>query len=86
MQCCTIKRRKYGRILVWRIWQIEEICQTLIHQLTTFILLIIGCAVNKFAKLSSANLLRKGIRQTKVPPNFRLLRYGVFNELFIDRG
>jgi len=37
------KRRKFGGILVWRI---KEICQTLICQLATFILLIIGCTVN----------------------------------------
>ena len=30
---------------------------------------------SKFTKLSSANLLRKAIHQTKVPPNFLLLQY-----------
>jgi len=30
---------------------------------------------SKFTNFSSANLLRKAIRQTKVPPNFRLLQY-----------
>jgi len=48
--------------LVWQIWQIE-IRQTFIHQLAIFILLIISW-YSKFAKISSANLLNKLIRQT----------------------
>ena len=31
---------------VWQIWNIKEIYQTLIHELATFILFIIGCTVN----------------------------------------
>ena len=59
------KRQKFGGTLVWRIWRIKEVHQTLICQLATFILFIIGCTVNspnflqptcferQFAKLKS---------------------------------
>jgi len=40
------KRQKFGGTLVWRIWQIKEIHQTLIRQLAFFVLFIIGCTVN----------------------------------------
>jgi len=40
------KRRNFGVTLVWRIWRIEEIRQTLVRQLVTFILFTIGCTVN----------------------------------------
>jgi len=59
------ERQKFGGTLVWQIWLIKEIRQLVIYY----------WLYSKFAKLSSANLLRKEIRQTKVPPGFRLLRY-----------
>jgi len=69
------KRRNFGGTLAD---ESRKFAKLKIRQLAIFILFSIGCTVN----FSSANLLQKAIRRTKVPPNFRLLRLLFFVRLF----